>query len=240
MERREEALRAANRGMRSAWFSLPRRRSNGPASRSTDSSGTASAFILRIVLVTLVLTAAMRLLVVEAFRIPSGSMENTLQQGDFILVNKLPFGSRLPFWHLRLPGWRSPRLNELLVFDWPPEPDVTFVKRVVGLPGDTLWMQADTLLRNGVAQTEPWVQLAAQGPSAISQAWGPIIVPAGEYFVLGDNRDNSSDSRVWGTVPDSLVRGKAWRIYYSFEPDSMARVPWLSRIRWSRLGRLVH
>ena len=226
----------------------------------------------------------LRAFLVEAYKIPSGSMEHTLLVGDFLLVNKLVYGAEIPFSGARLPAIRAPRHGDVVVFNWPPDPSQDFVKRLVGVPGDTLSMRAGVLVRNGVALTEQYVVHTEPGvdplndefrwqrgylvntavaagaamPTALSHAlspvesngvasyrpsrnnWGPIVVPPKHLFMLGDNRDNSRDSRYWGFVPDSLVRGTPLFVYYSFTPDSGTTAPWLTRIRWSRVGSVVH
>lgn len=187
----------------------------------------------------------LRTFVVEAFRIPSSSMERTLLPGDFLLVNKWVYGAEIPFMRTRLPALRVPQHADVIVFDWPVDPGKAFVKRLVGLPGDTLAMQSGALLRNGVTVREPYVLTSAtaapRDASAppVRDSWGPVVVPPRHFFVLGDNRTNSLDSRYWGFVPDSLLRGAPWFVYYSFTPDSTEPVPWLTRIRWARLGTAV-
>jgi signal peptidase I len=232
-----------------------------------------------------------RAFLVEAYKIPSGSMERTLLVGDFLLVNKLVYGAEVPFTGRRLPALRAPSRGDVVVFQWPEDPTKNFVKRLVGLPGDTLAMRDGVLLVNGgvqreryVTHTEPgvdpafeefrWqrdyvVRTAAAQPSVLGPAaagaalglrgdviargsafrdpgdhpsrnnWGPLIVPQHSLFVLGDNRDNSLDSRYWGFVPDSLLRGRPMFVYYSYAPDASHRFAWLSAIRWSRLGERV-
>jgi signal peptidase I len=201
---------------------------------------------------------------VEAFKIPSGSMERTLLVGDFLLVNKLVYGAEVPFTGKRLPAIREPRLGDVVVFQWPQDPTKNFVKRLVGMPGDTLSMEDGALVRNGrrireqyVLHTDPDADPSGeefrwQSDHLVRSAqahiryqpsrnnWGPIVVPAGNYFMLGDNRDNSLDSRYWGFVPDSLIRGQPLVVYYSYEPDSGTQSAWLSRVRWDRLGSRVH
>jgi signal peptidase I len=203
---------------------------------------------------------------VEAFKIPSGSMEGTLLVGDFLLVNKLVYGAEVPFTGKRLPAIREPRLGDVVVFQWPQDPTKNFVKRLVGMPGDTLSMEDGALVRNGRRIREQYVLHTDPGAdpvgeefrwqrdhlvrSAQAQAqvryqpsrnnWGPIVVPPGNFFMLGDNRDNSLDSRYWGFVPDSMIRGQPLVVYYSYEPDSGAQSAWLSRVRWHRLGSRVH
>lgn len=227
----------------------------------------------KVVLVAFVLFLGLRAFFVEAYKIPSGSMEQTLQVGDFLLVNKLVYGAEVPFTRRRLPRLQSPERGEVVVFQWPEDPTKNFVKRLVGLPSDTLMMRDGTLFVNGRAQreqyvthTEPGVDptfeefrwqrdyvvrtaVAAPPPVELGMRnpgdhpsrnnWGPLIVPSGSYFVLGDNRDNSLDSRYWGFVPDSLLRGRPMIVYYSYAPDSADRFAWVRAIRWSRLGERV-
>lgn len=205
-----------------------------------------------------------RAFLVEAYRIPSGSMEGTLLVGDFLLVNKLVYGAEVPFTGKRLPAFRHPKYLDVVVFQWPEDPTKNFVKRLVGLPGDTLAMRKGTLVRNGQLQDERryvvhsdpngdpggeefgWqkeflvarnARTAPYHPSRNN--WGPIVVPAKHYFMLGDNRDNSLDSRYWGFVADSLVLGSPMIVYYSYAPDSTASLDWLMHVRWSRLGERV-
>lgn len=216
----------------------------------------------------------LRAFLVEAYKIPSGSMERTLLVGDFLLVNKLVYGAEIPFSGTRLPALRTPQRGDVVVFEFPLDPSQNFVKRLVGLPGDTLSMRDGALLRNGVRQsetyavhTEPEVDplneefrwqrsylvntavaagvggsdlaVGALGYRPSRNNWGPLVVPPKHLFVLGDNRDNSRDSRYWGFVPDSLVRGTPLIVYYSFRPDSGIVAPWLTSIRWSRVGKVV-
>lgn len=212
--------------------------------------------------VALVVFLLVRAFLVEAFKIPSGSMESTLLVGDFLLVNKLLYGAEVPFTGKHLPAVRKPAHGDVVVFQWPEDPTKNFVKRVVGLSGDTIEMREGKLIRNGsllderyAVRLEPWVDPAGEefrwqrdflAPSADSRAyhpsrsnWGPLIVPPSHYFVLGDNRDNSLDSRYWGFLPDSLVRGSPIFVYYSYAPDSASSLDFLTRVRWGRLGELI-
>ncbi len=217
----------------------------------------------------------LRTFFVEAYKIPSGSMERTLLVGDFLLVNKLVYGAEIPFSGRRLPAFRPPQHGDVVVFEYPVDPSKNFVKRLVGLPGDTVAMRDGTLLRNGhglderyVVHSEPGVDpvndsfrwqrgylvktavaaSAGTAPDAFARGtgyspsrnnWGPLVVPLHHFFVLGDNRDNSLDSRYWGFVADSLMRGTPLIVYYSFTPDSISSLAWLTRIRWARLGTVV-
>jgi len=212
----------------------------------------------------LVLFFILHVFVMEAFKIPSGSMEGTLQVGDFLLVNKVLYGAEVPFAHARLPAIREPERGDVVVFKWPSDPTKNFVKRLVGVAGDTLAMANGILVRNGervneeyVKHTEPGVDPTAEdfrwqrhhlvktAEASIAyhpsrNNWGPIVVPDAHYFVLGDNRDNSLDSRYWGFVPDSMVRGQPFLVYYSYAPDSSQPLSWLTRVRWKRLGDRIH
>lgn len=205
-----------------------------------------------------------RTFVVEAFRIPTGSMENTLLVGDFLLVNKAVYGAKLPGSALRLPAFDKPQRGDVVVFTPPHEPGKNYVKRLVGLPGDTLEMRGKVLYLNGEAQIEPYVQHSdLSGMDASLQDmlwqrrflapgvdvetyrptrdnWGPIIVPEGKYFMLGDNRDDSEDSRYWGFVDESAIKGQPLFIYYSFDGSTMRPFPWITQIRWDRIGGIVH
>jgi signal peptidase I len=179
-------------------------------------------------------------------------------------VNKLVYGAEVPFTGKRLPALREPRLGDVVVFQWPQDPTKNFVKRLVGMPGDTLAMEDGKLVRNGqvvreqyVVHTDPGMDPSGEefrwqrdhlvktaqaftGYHPSRNNWGPIVVPQRHYFMLGDNRDNSLDSRYWGFVPDSLIRGRPLVVYYSFQPDSGVHTAWLSRVRWHRLGSRVH
>ena len=210
----------------------------------------------------------LRAFLVEAYKIPSGSMERTLLPGDFLLVNKLVYGAEIPFGGKRLPAWRTPQRGDVIVFDWPVDTSKDFVKRLVGLPGDTLAMHGGVLMRNSVTQREDYVVHTEPGVDPVNEDfrwqrgylvnvasaagappntvyhpsrdnWGPLVVPPRHLFVLGDNRDNSLDSRYWGFVPDSLLRGSPLLVYYSFTPDSTRALAWLTQIRWGRLGNSV-
>jgi len=204
-----------------------------------------------------------RAFVVEMFKIPTPSMQSTLMVGDFLVVDKMTYGPVIPFTPWRLPPLRTPKDGDVIVFKWPSDTTINFVKRVVGAPGDTLRMRNGALYRNGHALREPYAQRQLPSPDYgvaafrwqkdylvhslhASQSywpsrnnWGPLIVPPKNYFVLGDNRDNSLDSRYWGFVPDSLVRGRPLVVYYSYEPDSASSVSWLRNVRWGRVGTVV-
>lgn len=233
----------------------------------------------RSAVVALALFFVVRSFFIEAFKIPTGSMEGTLLVGDFLLVNKLVYGAEVPFTGVKLPALRAPARGDVIVFQWPSDRTKNFVKRVVGMPGDTLEMREGDLIRNGVAQREPYAVHTSPGSdvtdeefnwqrayllnagepvrqmpkSPLSVAtiearpgyrptrnnWGPLVVPQANYFVLGDNRDNSLDSRYWGWVADSLVRGQPLVVYYSYNPDGAVKLDWLTRVRWKRFGEMI-
>jgi signal peptidase I len=217
----------------------------------------------KIVILSLALFVVIRAFGVEAFKIASGSMEHTLFEGDFLLINKLVYGAGIPGSGRKLPALHAPRDGDVVVFTYPVDPRLNYVKRIVGIPGDTLEMRNAILFRNGTHVNENYVQRTPAeadqtdddfrwqkaylvGGAAISNYhpsrnnWGPLVVPPHDYFVLGDNRDNSSDSRYWGFVADSLVRGQPIVVYYSYAPDTGDRLDWLTRLRWKRFGEIVH
>jgi len=198
--------------------------------------------------------------VVQAFRIPSPSMEKTLLVGDVLFVNKFLFGAKLPLVDARTPAIREPRRDDIVVFLSPVE-DSMIVKRLIGVPGDTVEMRQGVLRRNGQALQEPYAQSTDPGWSAdpgSRQAmramqlphyvgadpasylpdvhdWGPLVVPGDSLWMMGDHRDQSRDSRFWGLVPRKNVRGTPVLIYHSWDPASWKPLPFLSAIRWSRL-----
>lgn len=219
---------------------------------------------LKSISLALVLFVLVRATLVEAFKIPSGSMEGTLLVGDFLLVNKLVYGAEVPLTGQRLPAIRHPARGDVIVFSFPLDHSKNYVKRIVGIAGDTLEMRDGALWRNGVRVREPYarhtdrsgdpageefrwqrdhlVRTAAALPRGYHPSrnnWGPLLIPSRHYFVLGDNRDNSLDSRYWGFLADSLIRGQPLFVYYSYAPDSVATLDWLTRVRWNRLGTKI-
>jgi signal peptidase I len=218
---------------------------------------TARSAVLALVVFLLVRTTLL-----EAFTIPTGSMEGTLLVGDFLLVNKAVFGAEIPGLGVSFPALAEPGQGDVIVFHPPHEPDKHFVKRVVGIGGDTLAMRQKRLYRNGIPLTEPYARRSddrrdAVHPGMSWQArhltgaarpsryrpsrdnWGPIVVPEGKLFVLGDNRDNSEDSRYWGFVDRTSVRGRPWMVYYSHQGvDGEGRLG-IRSIRWERIGERV-
>ncbi len=189
------------------------------------------------IIVALVLALIIRTFVVQAFKIPSGSMEPTLEIGDHILVNKFIYGTKIPFTNLSLFPWTSPQRGDVIVFIYPLEPDKDFIKRVIGVEGDTVKIINKRLYINGAEVPDPHAVYKEDpvlpGDVQKRDNFGPITVPPGKLFVLGDNRDRSLDSRFWGFVPLEDVRGKAFIIYWSWNRLE-------TTVRWGRLGHLIH
>jgi signal peptidase I len=214
---------------------------------------------LRSLIVPVALFLVLRTFVVEAFHIwPSGSMERTLLIGDFLFVNKALYGAEVPVLHRRLPALREPERLDLVIFESVEEPGLTVVKRIVGVPGDTLAMRDNVLYRNGTKRNERYVQhvpfgseqrdprmrdaqlphYVGQNPGAYrptSWNWGPVVVPTDSFFVMGDNRDDSYDSRYWGFLGRDRIRGAPFLVYFSYDRDGPLPLPFLTAIRWGRI-----
>ena len=171
----------------------------------------------------------------------------TLQIGDHLLVNKFIYGIRIPFSGKTLVPIKDPTHGDVVVFRWPKDRSIDYIKRVVGIPGDKLEIKDKKLYVNGKAAEDPYAHFTTPVslPAKLSPKdnFGPITVPEGKYFVMGDNRDNSSDSRFWGYVDDQDLLGKAMIIYWSWDTDiDLLPSPWerFASIRWSRLADLIH
>ena len=177
----------------------------------------------------------MRPFVVEAFHIPSGSMEDTLLVGARILVAKFIYGVKVPFTDKRILNFHEPEAGDVFVFDPPPGAgEHKLVKRIVGLPGDVLEVRKGEFYRNGEAVKEDYIKRQAFMRLSI-QNFGPVEVPPGHVFAMGDNRDLSRDSRKWGFVPFENIKGQTFLTYWSWDSNG----DWLSKIRFSRVGRRV-
>jgi len=213
------------------------------------------------IIFAIVVASILRIFVVQAFRIPTGSMEDTLLVGDFLLVNKFIYGVRTPDkipilnihipW-VRLPGFKKPERGDIVVFKYPRNPDQDYIKRCVGLPGDTIEIRNKKVYVNGQPFPDPpHVKYSSYTmPPGLNEPgiyppgagnrdnYGPVVVPEGHYFMLGDNRDNSLDSRYWGFLPEENIVGEAMIIYFSWD----SRVPFYKfykKIRWSRIGDII-
>jgi signal peptidase I len=237
--------------------SAPAPPTGGPLARSIR--------LLKAVAVPLAVFLLLRTFVLEAFHIwPSGSMERTLLIGDFLFVNKALYGAEIPVVHRRLPGLRDPELLDVIVFKSVDDPRLTVVKRIIGTPGDTLAMRANQLYRNGILADEPYVvrsgaadedvfdprmrawQLSHYtGPDPRTyrptlKNWGPIVVPPDSFFVMGDNRDDSYDSRYWGLLGRDRIRGSPFLVYFSYDRNGRLPLPFVTAIRWDRLFTVPH
>jgi len=210
---------------------------SGPR-RAARTKSTVREYVEAIVLAIL-LTVVIRGLVVQAFRIPTGSMENTLLVGDFLFVNKLVYGSEIDIGaaghriiYYRFPAIRQPHRGDIIVFRYPDDPSRDFIKRCVAVEGQTIEIRDKVLSIDGKAQSEPYVihsddKILAKEVSARDN-FGPTVVPRGHIFMMGDNRDNSHDSRFWGPLALNLVKGKAMIIYWSW--DAERNMPRLNRL----------
>lgn len=225
-------------------------------------------------------------LFVEAFRIPSGSMIPTLLVGDWLFVNKLAYGPAIPFTNSHLPGYTHPTHQDVVVFVSPyqadeaeagRDPTPTLVKRLIGMPGDTIYMRNGLVYLDGIAQNQGFAATNWKGdPNETSPLydwqhqyeikgsrfgappaqpthdnWGPLLIPRDRFFMMGDNRYCSKDSRYWGLVPKDNIRGRPLFIYYSYIPGpgddtgpcsgqiSDRPVPFITNIRWWRIGHWV-
>ena len=224
--------------------------------------------------VALLLFFVIRTFLVQAFTIPSGSMENTLLIGDYLMANNAIYGAQVPFTPWRVPGFREPQHGDVVVFrPTYNDPVIDVVKRVVGEPGDTLQMVDKVVYRNGDRLDEPYLEpsylpdspLQRDGLPGMADCcyawhlnalargndpetyrptrdnWGPLIVPPGHFMLLGDNRDQSLDSRYMGFIPRDVIRGKALFIYYSIDPQVNRPFPrFLTAVRWDRVGSVIH
>jgi len=195
----------------------------------------------------------------EPFRIPSGSLKPTLDVGDFILVNKFHYGTRLPVIHKKIFENNEPQRGDIMVFRWPPNPSFDFIKRIVGVPGDKISYIDKVLYINGEKIPQTFIENTTdkdevgttlnvelksedlfgvkhdiyQTPNRINEDFKDIEVPKGMYFVMGDNRDGSADSRFWGFVPEKNIVGKAVLVWMSWNSDKYS-------IRWKRIGKQIH
>ncbi|MBR9979670.1 MAG: signal peptidase I [Desulfatitalea sp.] len=174
-----------------------------------------------------------RTFVVQAFKIPSGSMQDTLLVGDYILVNKFIYGVKAPFTDYTVIPVKDPRRGDVVVFRYPEDPSKDFIKRVVAVGGDTVEIRHKQVYVNGERQELPQaIHVDARMiPQSVQPRdfFGPVTVPEDKLFTMGDNRDESNDSRFWGFVDVSALRGKAFMIYWSWDSDDFG-------VRWSRLG----
>jgi signal peptidase I len=210
------------------------------------------------IIIAVILALFVRTWVVQAFKIPTGSMENNLLVGDHLLVNKFRYGPTSADLERTLLPIDTIRRGDVVVFKYPEDPERDFIKRVIGLPGEILEVREKRVYINGEPIEEPYVHFlqpaGAYGEFAafdVREQYGPVTVPEGHYFVMGDNRDNSQDGRYWGFLPREYIKGKALLVYWSFDTDpetaggggalggvgrvisSLAHI--FTRTRWERL-----
>lgn len=187
------------------------------------------------IVIALAIALFVRSFVIQAFKIPSSSMEPTLLVGDHILVNKFIYGIRIPLIGKRLVTFAQPRRGDVIVFVFPRDRSKDYIKRVIGLPGERLEIKERKIYIDDRPIDDPWGVYSEWGPS-LRDNFGPITVPEGCLFVMGDNRDNSEDSRYWGFVPIDDVLGKAVILYWSWD---WRAEDLLTKVRWGRIGSLI-
>ena len=198
------------------------------------------------IVIAVILALFVRTFVVQAFKIPSGSMEDNLLVGDHLLVNKFIFGGAPTAPERLVLPIRDIHRGDVIVFKFPEDPDRDFIKRTIGLPGETVEIRDKAVYINGQPleqsayhlKFKPRSEDGRLEPRALN--WGPATVPAGHLFMMGDNRDDSADSRFWGFLPISYVKGRAMTIYFSYDPTATGPASLLTSIRWGRLFRQVH
>ena len=189
------------------------------------------------ILIAVIIALFIRTFVVQAFKIPSGSMKPTLQVGDHILVNKFIYGVKIPYLSSVVLPVKDPQRGDIVVFKFPVDPRKDFIKRVIAVPGDVVEIRDKTIFINGRRVNHDYGVFS--DPRTIAgnlkprDNLGPITVPKDALFVMGDNRDESFDSRFWGFVPIRDVSGKAFIIYWSWDSDDFS-------VRWRRLAGLLH
>lgn len=201
------------------------------------------------------LVLVLRSFLIEPFRIPSGSLEPTLLVGDFVAVNKFAYGLRLPVLENKIIPIAKPKTGEVAVFRWPPDPSYDYIKRVIGVPGDKISYHNKILTINGKEMKQTFLEYKTDESSGrpvakyrenlsgithdiyirpdVPAEDFEVVVPEGQYFMLGDNRDDSADSRFWGFTSDAYLRGKAFLVWMSWNGKT-------DSIRWSKIGRLIH
>ena len=230
----------------------------GKSKKDAPPQSTAVEWVKSIVIAGL-LFVFLRSFLVQTFVITSGSMEETLLVGDMLLVNRASIGSYIPLTNLRIPGYSTPKRGDVLVFDPPHEETLKLVKRLVGMPGDTLRMRDRVLYVNDEALNEPYLKHSdvddemhpwmewqeefllpgtdAQTYAPTRDNWGPLVIPEDRYFMMGDNRETSLDSRYWGVLEGWRLEGRAVFTYFSYNKESYRPFPWLREIRVGRIGR---
>lgn len=191
------------------------------------------------IIIAILIALFIRAFIVQAFKIPSGSMEPTLLIGDHLLVNKFIYGIKLPFIDQKVLVYKEPQREDIIVFIFPKDKTKDFIKRVVGVAGDTIEIRRKKIYINGkLWQDSHGVYRDSEVTSLVPRDnFGPVMVPPGHVMVMGDNRDRSYDSRFWGFVPIDQIKGKALILYWSWDKlsDNL-----LGKVRFKRIGKLLH
>ncbi len=193
------------------------------------------------IVIAVILALFIRTFVVQAFKIPSGSMKETLQIGDHILVNKFIYGVKIPFVRATLIPIKKPQQDDIVVFKYPENPKLDFIKRVVGVAGDVIEIRDKRLYVNHAPYDRSYTvfrdSYVIPGGFNNRDNFGPVTVAKDSLFVMGDNRDNSKDSRFWGFVNLKAVKGKAFMIYWSWNKENSGSV--FKYVRWGRIGDIL-
>ncbi len=235
-----------------------RTRVNNPKKRASRKNPAPKKNLFKEIVETVVIITVsvflIRSFVIQAFKIPTGSMEDTLLVGDFLLVNKFVYGAKVPFTDIRLPGYKDPQPGNIIVFKYPRDPELDYIKRLIAIEGQTIEIKDKQLYIDGQRFDNPThsrfdsMLIESKGvyengifpprSNFNKDNYGPIAVPNGHYFVMGDNRDNSLDSRYWGFLPKENLVGEALIIYWSWDP-SVPLYNIISKVRWSRIANLI-
>ena len=187
------------------------------------------------IVIAVLIALFIRAFIVQAFKIPSSSMEPTLLVGDHLLVNKFIYGIRIPYTDIKFFQYKKPERGDIIVFIFPKDRKKDFIKRVIGTEGERVAIVHNKIYINDKLIDDPWGRFTM--PRTSIEDYGPVKVPEGSLFVMGDNRDNSQDSRFWGFVKLNEVKGKAFIVYFSWNSNSEDL---LNKIRWTRFGKLIH
>jgi signal peptidase I len=192
---------------------------------------------LEVIIAAVILALFIRTFFIQTYKIPSGSMEPTLEVGDQILVSKFIYGIRVPFLNKIAIPITTPKRGDVMVFIFPLDRSVDFIKRVVGIPGDTVEIRNKKLYINGEPVKDEYARYEKTSSASVMvkprDMFGPVVVPGNKYFVMGDNRDHSHDSRWWGFVDIDDIRGEAFLIHWSWKSTGWG-------VRWGRLGQIIH
>jgi signal peptidase I len=187
------------------------------------------------IVIAILIALFIRAFIVQAFKIPSSSMEPTLLVGDHLLVNKFIYGVRIPYTDIKFFKYKKPKRGDIIVFIFPKDRSKDFIKRVIGTGGEKVAIIHNKIYINDKMIDDRWGHFTI--PRSSIEDYGPVKVPEGSLFVMGDNRDNSQDSRFWGFVNINEVKGKAFIVYFSWDSNAQKL---LNMIRWDRFGKLIH